>query len=55
MQNSLEERFVIGKDFNTKDWFIFDNETNKNICWCDSEEEAKEFLRKNYGEKEAAK
>ena len=34
------ERYVIGKDFNTKDWFIFDNETGINVCWCDNEEEA---------------
>jgi len=40
------ERYVIGKDFNTKDWFVYDNVTNRNICWCESEEEAKEYMSK---------
>ena len=39
------ERYVIGKDFNTKDWFVYDNETNRNICWCNTEEEAKQFVK----------
>lgn len=39
------DRYVIGKDFNTKDWFVFDNETDRNICWCDTEEEAIEFVK----------
>lgn len=39
------ERYVIGKDFNTKDWFVYDNETNTNICICDTEEEAREFVK----------
>lgn len=34
------ERYVIGQDFNTKDWFIYDNETGHNVYWCGSEEEA---------------
>ena len=25
------ERYVIGKDFNTKDWFVYDNEINSRI------------------------
>ena len=41
------ERYVIGKDINTKDWFIYDDETERVICWCDTEEEAKEFVLKN--------
>ena len=40
------ERYVIGKDFNTKDWFVYDNETDTNICWCDTEEEAIQFVKK---------
>lgn len=39
------ERYVIGKDFNTKDWFIYDNVTNWYICWCDTEEEAVKFVK----------
>lgn len=42
----MEERYVIGQDFNTKDWFVYDNETSHNICFCDTEEEAKEFVIK---------
>lgn len=38
------ERYVIGKDFNLKDWFIYDNETDRYICRCDTEEEAIEFV-----------
>ena len=38
-------RYVIGKDFNTKDWFIYDNVTDKNVCWCDTEEEAIETVK----------
>lgn len=41
-----QERYVIGKDFNTKDWFIFDNETGQNVCWCETEEEEKEHVKK---------
>ena len=39
------ERYVIGKDFNTKDWFVYDNETDTYICRCDTEEEAREFVK----------
>ncbi len=38
------EDFVIGKKFNTKDWFIYDNVSEKNICSCDSEKEAQEHV-----------
>ena len=34
-------RYEIGKDFNTKDWFVYDNITNTNVYRCDTEEEAK--------------
>ena len=40
-----EEDFVIGIDSNTGDWFIYDNVTTSNICYCDSEENAKEHIR----------
>lgn len=33
-------RYEIGKNFNTKDWFVYDNETNRNVCLCDTKEEA---------------
>ena len=39
-----EDDFVIGLDSNTSDWFVYDNVTAKNICYCDSEEEAKEHI-----------
>lgn len=34
------ERYVTGKDPNTKDWFLYDNVTDKYICW-DSEKAVK--------------
>lgn len=43
-RESKEDRYVIGKDFNTKDWWIYDNDTNRNICYFDTEEEAQEYL-----------
>lgn len=39
------ERYVIGKDFNTKDWFVYDNLTNR-YRYFDSEEEAEEYVIK---------
>lgn len=42
----MKERYVIGKDFNTKDWFVYDNETDKYICFCDTEEEAEKYVTK---------
>lgn len=41
----MSERYVIGQDFNTKDWFVYDNETDKNVCWCDTEEKAKGYVK----------
>ena len=41
----VNERYIIGKDFNTKDWFVYDNETNTIICMCDTVEEALEFIK----------
>ena len=41
------ERYVIGQDFNTKDWFVYDNETNRNVCWCDTKEEAERYVDEN--------
>lgn len=26
------ERYVLGKDFNCKDWFVYDNVTNMYVC-----------------------
>lgn len=40
------ERYVIGQDFNTKDWFVYDDENDTNVCWCETEEQAKEFVKK---------
>ena len=39
-----KERYIIGKDFNTKDFFVYDNETDRYVCWCDTEEEAEEYV-----------
>lgn len=41
----MNERYVIGKDFNTKDWFVYDNETDRNVCW-GTQEECIEFVKK---------
>ena len=41
----MDERYVLGQDFNTKDWFVYDNKTNRNIGWCNTEEEAKQFVK----------
>ena len=38
------ERYIIGQDFNTKNWFVYDNETNYDICFCNTEEEAKAVI-----------
>ena len=40
-----KERYIILQDFNTKDWIIYDNKTDKNICRCDTEQEAKDFVK----------
>ena len=40
------DRYVIGQDYNTKDWFIYDNETGWNICWCDTEQECIDHIEK---------
>ena len=39
------ERYVIGQDFNTNDWYIFDNKTNQIVCRFDREEDAIEWLK----------
>ena len=41
------ERYVIGQDFNTKDWFIYDEETGLNICLCNTKEEAEKYVNEN--------
>ena len=35
--------FVIGQDFNTKDWFVYDDDTRKRVFF-DSELEAAEYI-----------
>ena len=47
----MGERYTVGKDPNTKDWFVYDNETNQYVCRCDTETEAIEFIKGgcNYG------
>lgn len=44
--STSEERYVIGQDFNTKDWFIYDDKTDEYICWCNTEQEAHEFVNR---------
>ncbi len=39
------EDFVVGIDSETSDWFVYDNVTNKNICYCNSEEEANQHIQ----------
>lgn len=38
------EDFVIGMEPGTKEWFIYDDVSDRTICRIDSEEEAKEHL-----------
>ena len=38
-------RYVIGQDFNTKDWWIYDNNTNQYIYFFDTEKEAEEYVK----------
>ena len=45
MRNKTTERYVIGKDFNTKDWFVYDNDTDRNICR-GTEEEVRQYVEK---------
>lgn len=42
----MNDRYVIGKDFNTKDWWVYDNEINLRVCWFNNEEQAKEWIEK---------
>lgn len=46
----VKERYYIGKDFNTKDWFVYDNETDTYICWEKTEQACNEFVEKLKGE-----
>lgn len=39
----MDIRFINGRDFNTKDWWIYDDEHDKIVCWCDTEKEAQEI------------
>ena len=41
-----KKRYVVGKDFNTKDWFVYDNEKGFNICNFDTEDEANKYVDK---------
>ena len=40
------DRYDIYKDFNTKDYYIYDNETDQNICRCDTEKECYEYIER---------
>ncbi len=40
-----EERYVVGQDFNTKDWFVYDNVRDENVCWAKTEEEANLYVK----------
>lgn len=39
--------YEVYQDFNTKDWIVYDNYTNRNVCHCDTEEEARDFIKTN--------
>lgn len=44
---SLEDRkgrFVVGRDFNTKDWWVYDDNTDSQTYYFDTEEEANDFV-----------
>jgi hypothetical protein len=41
----MNERYDVFKDFNTKDWKVYDNVLDRYVCWCDSEKEAKEYVK----------
>ena len=40
----MNGRYEVYKDFNTKDWCVYDNVTHNNICRCDTEIEAQKFV-----------
>lgn len=42
----MEERYLVYKDFNTKDWCVYDNVTYRNVCHCDTEKEALEYIER---------
>lgn len=42
----MNERYVILKDFNTKDWCVWDDKIHMNICRCKTEQQAIEFVKK---------
>lgn len=46
------ERFVVGQNHNTKDWFVYDNRADKNVLSCDTEKEAWQYVFENFREKE---
>lgn len=40
----MEDRYVVGRDFNTKDWFVYDNATNTVPCHFDTEKDAQRWV-----------
>jgi hypothetical protein len=44
--NFMDERFVVFKDFNTKDWCVYDDRKDAVICRCDTEQECIEFVKR---------
>lgn len=39
------EGYVIGKDFNTKDWFVYEDATDSYLNYFDTEKEAEDWLK----------
>lgn len=39
-----KDRFVVGRDFNTKDWWVYDDNTDSQTYYFDTEEEANDFV-----------
>ena len=46
------DNYTIGKDFNTKDWWVYEDATDEYICYCDTEEECIEFVKNLIAKKE---
>lgn len=46
------ERFVVGQNHNTKDWFVYDNRADENVLSCDTEKEAWQYVFENFRTKE---
>jgi len=46
IEKTSSERYVVGQDFNTKDWFIYDNNIDSYVCFCDTKAECDKIVSK---------